>query len=123
MAVTFTGLSISGITNDLEIVGNSLRLPIDNEAIAQHVKQRLMTYQGEWFLDIFAGVPWFQEVFVRPTNQMVIESVIKAEILETPGVYELTEFAIEIHKKNRQIEVLEAVATSTIDRAELEIVL
>lgn len=120
---TFTGLSLDPIHHDLELnPDGQLRLVYDNEAIAQHVKQNLLFYRGEWFLDILAGVPWFQEVFVRPTNQVVIESVIKKAILDVVGVLELVSFNVEIDGKQRAINVLEAVARSTLDE-ELEILL
>lgn len=34
----------------------------DAEAIGQHARQRLMAYEGEWFLDKDAGVPWFRDL-------------------------------------------------------------
>lgn len=117
----FTGLALDPATHDLTLDSEgNLKLVHDNEAIAQHVKQCLLFYRGEWFLDVTAGVPWFQNVFTRPTNQVVIESVIKKAILDVPGVMELTSFNLEINERRRSIEVLEATALSTLDQ-ELEV--
>jgi len=119
----FLGLALDAATHDLFLDGNgSLAVVTDNAAIAQHVKQRLMFYRGEWFLDTLAGTPWFQNVFVRPHNQMVIESVIKRQILDTPGIAELTGFEISIDERSRAINVLQASAVSTLDQ-QLEITL
>lgn len=113
---TFRGLSLDPITHDLHLdASNNLAVVEDNAAIAQHVKQRLHFYRGEWFLDTLAGTPWFQDVFVRPHNQVVIESVIKREILDTPGIAGLTAFDLRIDERKRHIEVVEAVARSTLD--------
>jgi hypothetical protein len=119
----FIGLGLDPATHDLMLDSSgSLVMATDNEAIGQHVKQRLLFYRGEWFLDTLAGTPWFQNVFVRPHNQMVIESVIKREILDTPGIAELTSFQINIDERTRAIQVLEATALSTLDQA-LEVIL
>jgi hypothetical protein len=112
----FLGLSLDPATHDLHLTGaGELATVTDNEAIAQHTKQRLMFYEGEWFLDLTAGTPWFQYVFVRPHNDVVIESVIKRQILGTPGVAELLSFEMRVDPNRRAIEVLEAVALSTLD--------
>lgn len=119
----YIGLALDPTTHDLALdASGNLKVVTDNEAIAQHVKQRLLFYRGEWFLDVLSGVPWFQDVFVRPHNPVVIESVIKREILDTPGVAALQSFSLDINERKRSIEVLEATALSTLDQ-ELEIIL
>lgn len=119
----YVGLALDPVTHDLVLdAAGNLKVVTDNEAIAQHAKQRLLFYRGEWFLDVTAGMPWFQNVYVRPHNPAVIESVIKREILDTPGVAELSSFSMDINERKRSIEVLEATALSTLDK-ELEIIL
>lgn len=118
----FLGVALHDTTHDLYMdAAGHLVMVEDNRAIAEHVKQRLLMYKGEWFLDTLVGTPWFQDVFTRPHNDMVIEGVIKREIYDTPGVAELTEFDMQINTRTRHIEVLEATATSTIDDGTVEI--
>ncbi len=113
---SFLGLALDARTHDLFLAPDgNLAMAEDNEAIAQHVKQRLLFYRGEWFLDTEAGVPWFQEIFVRPHNDGIIEALIKREILDTDGIVELTEFEMQVDGRKRSITVLEAVGRSILD--------
>lgn len=113
---SFLGLALDARTHDLFLAPDgNLAMAEDNEAIAQHVKQRLLFYRGEWFLDTEAGVPWFQEIFVRPHNDGIIEALIKREILDTDGIAELTEFKMQVDGRKRSITVLEAVGRSVLD--------
>jgi len=80
--------------NDLMVRGGSLLTVADGAEIVQHVRSRLLFYLGEWFLDIDAGVPYFQEIFTKPANLANIESIFKSKILRTQGVQKLTDFSM-----------------------------
>ena len=80
--------------NDIMVRGGSLLTVADGAEIVQHVRSRLLFYLGEWFLDIDAGVPYFQEIFTKPANLANIESIFKSKILRTPGVQKLTDFSM-----------------------------
>ncbi|MDT9694263.1 hypothetical protein Q5762_39210, partial [Streptomyces sp. P9(2023)] len=60
----------------LDANGN-LGLVYNAEAVGQHARQRLMTYEGEWFLDKTAGVPWIREILGSAYDAVLAESVIK----------------------------------------------
>jgi hypothetical protein len=112
----YIGLALDPETHDF-FVGDdgSLAIVEDAEAVGQLAKQRLMTYLGEWFLDTQVGVPWFQEVFVRPFNELVTESHIKRTILNTRGVEELVAFEMRINWTIRQIDVVRADVRTEFD--------
>ena len=80
--------------NDLIVRGGSLLTVADGAEVVQHVRSRLLFYLAEWFLDIDAGVPYFQEIFTKPANLANIESIFKSKILRTPGVKRLTDFSM-----------------------------
>lgn len=79
----------------------------DGEEVAQHVKQRIDFQQGEWFLDESIGLPWFTEILgaralnAVNANRAYAESLIKAEIIMTPGVEGLTSFEFSFDEINR----------------------
>lgn len=81
--------------NDLIVENGSLRLVSDGAEVVQHVRTRLLFYLGEWFLDLQAGTPYFQEIFTKPSNLANIESIFKARILETPEINSLIEFSMD----------------------------
>ena len=99
---------------DLEIVR-------DAEAVGQHVSQRLKFFQGEFFLDTTAGLPWIPQrgrfgIFDRPYRAGQSEALIKAEILDTPGVVEITEFEARIDASRRALVIEAEIVTIFDDR-------
>lgn len=110
------GLYLDPDTHDLALdqAGN-LKLARDAEAIGQHAKQRLKTFQGEWFLDTAAGVPWMTYVFPRPPSLAIAESIIKREIAQTPGVNAILSFDMRYALDLRGLEVLKTEITTVYD--------
>jgi hypothetical protein len=81
------------------------------EACAQNVKTRLLLLQQEWFLDTDAGVPWLQDIMVKPANLALAESIIKRTILETEDVSELRSFTVSFDRNTRRLTIAATVAT------------
>ena len=48
--------------HDLAIIDFDLQLTTDQQAIAQRVKQSLLLFKGEWFLDRDLGVPYYEDI-------------------------------------------------------------
>jgi len=80
--------------NDLIVESGSLKIVSDGAEVVQHVRSRLLLYMGEWFLDLQAGTPYFQQIFVKPVNLSNVESIFKRRILDTPGIEKLLEFTM-----------------------------
>jgi hypothetical protein len=80
--------------NDLIVEDGRFKRVSDGAQVVQNVRSRLQFYMAEWFLDLQAGTPYFQEIFIRPANLANIESIFKSRILDTPDVQRLTEFAM-----------------------------
>lgn len=99
MAAEYVGLWLDPVTHDLALdAAGNLRLARGREAVAQHAEQRIQFFEGEWFLDTSAGMPWLPgnpagfAIFDRPFNQGAADALVKAEILDTPGMLELTAY-------------------------------
>ena len=99
--------------NDLVLIGGQIATVKDLQETAQHCRTRLLFYTGEWFLDTDAGTPWFQEVFVKPTDLANVESVIKTRILNTPGVLGLTDFTMD-YQGGRSRRLTVAFSANTV---------
>ena len=92
--------------NDIFVLDGRIAIVNDGAQVVQHVRTRLLFYLGEWFLDINAGTPWYQEVFQKPINLNNIESVIKTRIALTPELASITEFSMEIESsQTRKLQV------------------
>jgi len=82
-------------SSDLKITNNSLTLTDGADAIRQHLENKLRTFLGEWFLDVDVGVPYFQEILKKRPSFQAVSQALKAAIIETPGVIELTFFQFD----------------------------
>lgn len=89
----------------------------DAEATAQNVKANLQLLQGEWFLDVSAGVPYLRNDYVtraiidKPTDLAFVESVVKQTILNTDGVDHIDDFKMTFDTRTRRLSVSVTVFT------------
>lgn len=81
------------------------------EACAQNVKTRLLLLMGEWFLDTGTGVPYLNDIMIRPANMPVVESIIKKTIIETEGVATMTDFQMSVDRNTRRLSIQATVTT------------
>ena len=88
--------------NDLIIESGQLKLVENGAETVQHVRTRILFYLEEWFLDLTAGTPYYQQIFTKPANLANIESILKSRILNTPGVSILTEFSMEYEGNSKR---------------------
>lgn len=90
------------VTRDLIL---SIR-PIEGaERVAQAIGIRLRTWLGEWFLDISHGVPYLENVLVKNPNLAIVESVLRAQILDVEGVRSISAFSLQLDPKMRVLNV------------------
>ena len=110
------GPAIDPATNDLFLATDgNLATVTRAQAVAQHVRQRLKSFSGEWFLDTTAGVPWLDQVLGRQYDPALAESVIKAEILNTDGVTEITSFSVRFDRTKRALEAYNITVLTIYD--------
>ena len=105
------GLAL-GPNHDLIIENGQFKRINDNALAIQQIKSRLLFFRGEWFLDVLAGIPYFQRIFTKPVDLGEIESIFKQSILEYPLVESLNEFSLDyVGGDSRRLTVLAAVRT------------
>lgn len=92
-------------TGDLLLIENSAALVEDVDQIAQNLAIRLRFIQGEWYLNIFAGIPYYEYFFVKEPNQIQVESFLKETIANTRGVEEITSFSSDYDGQYRKFSV------------------
>ena len=106
-------LALDQKTGDLLIVDFDAGLVDGIDQIAQNLAIRLRFMQGEWFLNILAGVPYYQYFFIKNPNQIQVETFLKDEISNTRGVLEITSFNSNFDGQKRRFTV--DFACKTID--------
>ena len=81
--------------NDIFLENGEFKTVQDGAEVVQHLKHRLLFYLAEWVLDLGAGTPYHQEIFVKPVNLGNIEAIFKNRALRTPEFSFLTEFFLD----------------------------
>lgn len=94
-------LALNAKTHDLLIKDNNV-LFIDNaERVAQQIKIQLLTFLGEWFLDVTHGVPYLEYILLKNPNFTLIREIFREQILEVTDVKSITELELEFDSKTR----------------------
>lgn len=109
------GLAIDGDTNDLFLDGDNLAMVEDAQAVGQHARQRLLTFEGEWFLDIEAGVSWLSDILGKGYNPALAEAVVKAELLNTDGVTSIETFSVSFNRNRRELVINDVEVNTEYD--------
>lgn len=100
---------------EIDLTNNKMTLTTGLKAIEQRISQRLRLFLGEWFLDKTRGVPWIQQVFKKNPNPVVVDAVIKREILAEPTVRELQIFELDLDTATRILTVtFKAITTEGV---------
>lgn len=103
--------------NDRIIKNGRFEIVKDGAAVAVKVRSRLLFYFKEWYLDNSIGVPYFEEILVKPVDLENAESIIKQVILQTNGVESLTEFSSSFDKDELKL-VIDAKVKTIFDSIE-----
>jgi hypothetical protein len=86
-------------TNDLRITNGNLVLIDDPAAEAAIVlRNKFLFCLGEYFLDTREGVPYFQYVFVKNPDTLIIRAIFSAIILGTEGIQSLISLEVTRNK-------------------------
>jgi len=91
--------------NDMFLLNGQIGRATAGDQTVQFVRQRLLTYLEEWFLDETAGLPYLQSIFVKPANLPLTESLIKNEILNTAEAQELISFDFTFNRTTRIVSI------------------
>lgn len=75
------------------------------EEIRQFLIQKLRTVFQEWFLDARLGLPYFEQIFQKRPDPVVVESIFINEIVSTPGLVSLVEFDLNLNEVTRTLEL------------------
>lgn len=97
-------LYVDPVTKDFLLLDNA-----DSEV--QAITVRLRTYQGEWFEDLTAGLPWFQYILAnKAVNLTVVKGLIKQEIMGRGTVREVLKVDIT-NPSNRRLSQITFTAS------------
>lgn len=105
------------LNHDMTFGAGLANFCVDAEATAQNVRTRLELLQGEWFLDVSAGIPYLDNQYVtkaitdKPADLAFTEAAIQQEILDTDGVSAITSFESEFDADTRVFDAQATIQT------------
>lgn len=97
--------------HDLDFTDGNLYL-LNNEAevAKQTLKISLLTFKGEWFMNLDRGVPYFQEIFTGKPSKEAVDTIFRTTALSSYNIERINIFNSFISKDRvYTINKLEAV--------------
>lgn len=76
--------------------GESSVTSIGAEDLAQRIRIRLNTFQGEWFMDNALGVDWWNRVFGKNRSKAAVDALLQEQILKEPDALQILSYSSSI---------------------------
>lgn len=99
------GLKLDSTTHDIVIEDGQWARNSEVYNTAQNVKTRLLLFRGELIYNLNAGVPYYEDILGYSPSLTQIESIIVAEIRNTEGVNQISNFQIALNKSTRLLSI------------------
>lgn len=75
------------------------------QAARQGIRDRLLLFRGEWFLNLDVGVPWFQRILGQKFVEAIARAEIRAAILDYPAAAEVPVLDLTFDPAERKLSV------------------
>lgn len=99
-------IALDPTTGDLVFENFNFEIVDGVDQVSQNLAIRLRFMLGEWFLNILAGIPYYEYFFIKNPNQIQIETFLKNEISNTRSVTEITSFSSNFDGATRLFTVV-----------------
>lgn len=88
----------------LSDAGSEVLTTLLSEEVAQRLTVKLNFFKGEWFVNLFAGTPYFQQILGKAADS-TIRSVMSSIISETEGVASLSSLEVTRDRAARTVAI------------------
>lgn len=103
-------------SGNIDLTGGKASLVTGADAVGQKLKLKISSFQGDWFLDLLFGIPYFGRVFRKGANEGDLLQIYQNAISTTRGVATVNELTLALpDSQNRSLGVTTYVTTSTGD--------
>lgn len=100
-----SSIALNPTTGDILVENNKGSLTTGVQATKQRLTSKLRFFLGEWFLDKTEGVPYIQQILIKNPNPVIVDAVLKREIITDPAVIKLTKFQIDVNTSARNVQL------------------
>ncbi|QNS14577.1 hypothetical protein [Mannheimia bovis] len=97
--------------HDLMVKEGKLVLVSGVNLVAQRVKITLLTFLGEWFMDTTIGIPYLEQILVKPADKTKLENIFRKKILSVNGVNKIISIDTLINRTERLLQIKFSVET------------
>lgn len=80
--------------HELVIENGDWVMAADQVGIKQLVKVALLFFATEWFLDLELGIDYWNKVYIKNPNLILVREIFRRAIAESPGILEVTRMAL-----------------------------
>jgi hypothetical protein len=98
-------IKLNATGDGFELAGGDLVLTTGGEALAQDIALSLALIRGEYFADLDAGVPYFEDFWVKNPNLAVVRADIRECIEARPGVKSVEQLELVVDKASRRADI------------------
>lgn len=96
---------------DLPLTNYNFPFVTGLDALVQKIKSRLLTFYGEWFLNVTVGIQYMDYVFIKNPSIQVIEAIFADCIRNTTGVTKLVSMSSVFDRAERKLTTTFTVET------------
>jgi len=97
---------------DIGIVDGGLPMVTGIDEVRQAITSALLSFEGDWFLDLDLGMPYFQTILQKSTTLSEIETIFLDTISQVPGVLDIETFTLDLDPATRVLDIATRVRTS-----------
>jgi hypothetical protein len=98
-------IKLNKLSHDIDITNGSPSLITGRDAIHQHLKIRILWFQGEWFLSPDLGIPYFSRIFIRNVNEADVVSIYTNVTANTPGIKSVDSVTLDPDFESREVTI------------------
>lgn len=92
-------------THDIVIRNYDMVLQSGADEVAQNLKIRFLFYQGEWRFNPSEGMPYFQEILKKYSDEATVAGIFRQALEEAPNVSKIIEFNPRFDRKERKFSL------------------
>ncbi len=100
-------------SHGIVFVNGDMVMTTEDQSLPQRIKQKLLSFRGEWVFDESRGLPFIQEILIKDYDLSRIEAIYLQELKNIDGIAEILVFDIGVDDKTRKLSIGIQVLTDT----------
>jgi hypothetical protein len=105
--------------HNIVFVNGDMVMTNKQQSLPQRIKQKLLSFRGEWFLDETRGLPFIEEILVKDYNLSRIEAIYLQELKNIEGISEILAFDISVDDRTRKMTINIRVLSTNNETVEI----